>query len=143
MLKFYSIFLILALYACQSDGPEGGNISLENSMEGYWYQQPLRILQTVLRQPDAADYNVDSLVQYMEEVHANALVINGGGIVDYFQNTLPMANVNPYIGSRDLLADIVKGCHESGIKVIARIDFRGVHKERYASSSSRRGTECR
>ena len=100
-------------------------------MEGYWYQQPLRILQTVLRQPDAADYNVDSLVQYMAEVHANVLVVNGGGIVDYFQNTLPMANVNPYIGKRDLLAEIVEGCHQNGIKVIARVDFRGVHKERF------------
>lgn len=131
MRKFYSFLFVLALFACQSDSPDDQSLSPENTLEGYWYQQPLRILQTVLRQPDAADYNVDSLVQYMEEVHANVLVINGGGVVDYFQNTLPMANVNPYIGKRDLLADIVTGCHEAGIKVIARIDFRGVHNDRY------------
>ncbi|MBK8505660.1 MAG: hypothetical protein IPL46_27770 [Saprospiraceae bacterium] len=84
-----------------------------------WYQKPMRILQTVLRQPDAEHYNVDSLVQYMHMTHANTLVINGGGIVDYFQNRLPMANINPYIGSRDLLAEIVEGCHKASIKVIA------------------------
>ncbi|WP_341227663.1 alpha-amylase family protein [uncultured Arcticibacterium sp.] len=97
----------------------------------HWYQQPMRILQTVLRQPDAASYDTDSLLNYMNAVHANTLVINGGGIVDYFQNKMPMANVNPYMGKRDLLADIVKACHEQNIKVIARVDFRGVHKERY------------
>ncbi|MFT5883596.1 MAG: hypothetical protein ACI9IP_000035 [Arcticibacterium sp.] len=101
------------------------------SQKEHWFQEPLRILQTVLRQPDATSYDVDSLVDYMKTVHANVLVINGGGIVDYFQNELPMANVNPYLGKRDLLSEIVKGCHEHNIKVIARVDFRGVHKERY------------
>jgi hypothetical protein len=105
--------------------------SLAQQVKQDWYQEPLRILQTVLRQTDATTYDVDSLVQYMKETHADVLVINGGGIVDYFQNELPMANVNPYMGKRDLLADIVKGCHENGIKVITRVDFRGVHKERY------------
>jgi len=97
----------------------------------YWYHKPMRILQTVMRQTDAADYNVDSLINYMKLVSANTLVVNGGGVVDFFQNTLPMAKVNPYIGNRDLLAEIVEGCHRANIKVIARVDFRGVEKERY------------
>jgi hypothetical protein len=97
----------------------------------YWYHKPMRILQTVLRQPDAEHYNLDSLVNYMKVTHTNTLVVNGGGIVDYFQNKLPMANINPYIGMRDLLAEIVEGCHKADIKVIARVDFRGVDKDRY------------
>lgn len=97
----------------------------------YWYHKPMRILQTVMRQPDAAHYNVDSLVNYMKAVSANTLVVNGGGVVDFFQNTLPMAKINPYIGNRDLLTEIVEGCHLANIKVIARVDFRGVEKERY------------
>ena len=131
MLKYYTILLISFLFSCQPQNRDAEISPQQNSAEGYWHQQPLCILQTVLRQPDAANYNVDSVVQYLKDVHANVLVINGGGVVDYFQNTLPMANVNPYIGERDLLADIVEGCHQAGFKVIARIDFRGVHKERY------------
>jgi hypothetical protein len=91
----------------------------------------MRILQTVMREPDAENYNVDSLVIYMKSVHANTLVVNGGGVVDFFQNKLEMANINPYIGKRDLLAEIVEGCHKAGIKVITRVDFRGVEKKRY------------
>lgn len=123
MLKRHLLFLLLGLFALPSQA--------QSVKTQYWYQEPLRILQTVLRQPDAASYDVDSLVDYMKTVHADVLVINGGGIVDYFQNELPMANVNPYMGKRDLLAEIVEGCHKNGIKVITRVDFRGVHKERY------------
>jgi len=108
-----------------------GQTGLSQQSTGYWYNRPMRILQTVMRQPDAADYNVDSLVNYMKSVHANTLVVNGGGVVDFFQNKLEMANINPYIGKRDLLAEIVAGCHKAGIKVITRVDFRGVEKDRY------------
>ncbi|MDA0195664.1 MAG: hypothetical protein O2887_11850 [Bacteroidetes bacterium] len=127
---FIPAFLVGLLFSCQQE-PTQTSVSDAESPTGYWYQQPLRIQQTVLRQPDAENYNVDSVVQYMKAVHANVLVVNGGGIVDYFQNDLPMANINPYIGNRDLLAEIVKGCHENDIKVIARVDFRGVHEDRF------------
>jgi len=107
------------------------NAAAQQAPEDYWYHKPMRILQTVLRQTDAASYNVDSLVNYMTAVNANTLVVNGGGVVDFFQNSLPMANINPFIGKKDLLAEIVEGCHKANIRVITRVDFRGVHKDRY------------
>jgi len=115
---FFSLFTPLLLNAQQAPALQ-------------WYHKPMRILQTVMRQPDAAHYRVDSLVHYMKAVSANTLVVNGGGIVDFFQNPLPMARINPFLGKRDLLAEIVEACHLAGIKVIARVDFRGVDKERY------------
>jgi hypothetical protein len=68
-----------------------------HSRKEFWYQELLRILQRVLRQPDASSYNEDSLANYMNRLHANVWVINGGVIVDYFQNELPIANVNQYL----------------------------------------------
>ena len=131
MIKHWFIIIFLFLIACSPKPKQESHQMTKKSLDGYWYQQPLRILQTVLRETDGENYNVDSLIQYMNRSHSNVLVVNGGGIVDFFQNTLSMANVNPYIGKRDLLAEIVNGCHEAGIKVIARVDFRGVEKERY------------
>jgi len=69
----------------------------------YWYQRPLRILQTVLREPDAADYDAKAVVAYMEKTGSNTLVVNGGGVVDFFQNPLPASNVNSMMGNRDVL----------------------------------------
>jgi len=94
-----------------------------------WFKKPLRILQTVLREPDAAKYNAASVTDYMVSTGCNTLVVNGGGIVDFFQNPLPAANVNPFMGKRDVLMEITKACHEAGFRVIARVDFRGVEEK--------------
>jgi len=130
MKKNYLILLFILTIACIPDKTD--QVDVENqSLQGFWYQQPLRIQQTVLRQTDAINYNVDSIIAYLEAIHANVLVFNGGGVVDFFQNTLPLNNVNKYLDDRDLLAEVVTACHENQIKVIARIDFRGVEKERF------------
>jgi hypothetical protein len=61
----------------------------------------------------------------MEKTGSNTLVVNGGGIVDFFQNPLPASNVNSMMGNRDVLREITEACHAAGIRVIARVDFRG------------------
>jgi hypothetical protein len=95
----------------------------------YWYQEPLRILQTVLREPDAVNYDAKSVVAYMEKAGCNTLIVNGGGIVDFFQNSLPAANINSFMGKRDILKEITEACHAASIRVIARVDFRGVEEK--------------
>ena len=98
----------------------------------HWYEQPLRILQTVLREPDGKDYDAESVIQYMKDTHSNVLVINAGGIIDFFDNPLPAANINQFFDEHDdVLRDIVRTAHNEGFRVIARVDFRGVEKEIY------------
>lgn len=97
--------------------------------EHTWYRQPLRILQTVLREPDATNYNAGEVVRYMVKTGCNTLVVNAGGIVDFFQNPLPANNINPFMGSHDLLREITQACKEAGIRVIGRVDFRGVEEK--------------
>jgi len=110
------------LSSSSSDSPE---------QSGYWYQKPLLIQQTVLREIDAVNYDTDVVVNYLKETGCNTLVINAGGIIDFFQNPLPASNVNQFMGSRDILDEITKACHNEGIKVIGRVDFRGVKKDVY------------
>lgn len=99
--------------------------------KSFWYNQPLRILQTVLREPDASRYDAKAVVAYMEKSACNTLVVNAGGIVDFFQNPLPAANVNSFMGNRDILKEITEACHVAGIRVIGRVDFRGVEEKIY------------
>ncbi len=94
----------------------------------FWYQRPLRVLQTVLREPDAQTYDAAAVVAYMQTAACNTLVVNAGGIVDFFQNPLPCANINRFMGPRDLLREISEACRSAGIRVIARVDFRGVEE---------------
>ncbi|MEQ8684934.1 MAG: beta-galactosidase trimerization domain-containing protein [Imperialibacter sp.] len=97
--------------------------------EPTWYQKPLRMLQTVLREPDATNYNAQAVVDYMLKTDCNTLVVNAGGIIDFFQNPLPAANINTFMGKNDILRDITNACHSAGIKVIGRVDFRGVEEK--------------
>lgn len=97
----------------------------------YWYQKQLRILQTVLREPDLEDYSAKDVVAYMKAVHANCIVVNAGGIIDFFPIERELGRKNRFMGEQDMLADLTRECHENGIHVMVRIDFRGVEKERY------------
>jgi hypothetical protein len=97
----------------------------------FWYQKPLRIMHTVLREIDAKNYDANAVVAYLKKGAYNTLCVNAGGIVDFFQNPLPAANVNRFMGSRDILKEISAACRTAGIKVIARIDFRGVEEHVY------------
>ncbi len=100
-------------------------------MEKYWYQKQLRILETVLREPDVIGYDAQAVVAYMEQIRANCLVVNGGGVVDFFRHYLPTANPNPFMTDEDILRDVCAACHARGIKVMARVDFRGVDRKIY------------
>jgi hypothetical protein len=97
----------------------------------FWYQKPLRIMHTVLREIDAKKYDANVVVDYLKKGGYNALCVNAGGIVDFFQNPLPAANINRFMGSRDILKEISTACKNVGIKVIARIDFRGAEEHVY------------
>lgn len=115
------------MFALETHGPTVGAAGAE----GPWFQQPLRILQTVLRETDARGYDPAAVVRYLQEAACNTLVVNAGGIVDFFQNPLPAANVNRFMGDRDLLKEIVTACRAAGIRVIGRVDFRGVEEHVY------------
>lgn len=109
----------------------GINPFLNKSEGNHWYQKPVRIMHTVLREIDARNYDADAVVDYLKKGSYNSLCVNAGGIVDFFQNPLPAGNVNKLMGERDVFREITTACKEAGIKVIARIDFRGVEEHVY------------
>src|SRR6476620_8865637 len=71
----------------------GGNTSNASypADETFWFQKPLNILQTNIRDIDAKDYDANAVVKYMLDTGCNVLVINAGAIVDNFRNPLRAA----------------------------------------------------
>ncbi|MDR3191727.1 MAG: hypothetical protein LBT87_01535 [Treponema sp.] len=95
-----------------------------------WYQENLRFLQTVLREIDIIDYDAADVVSYMAKVKANVLVVNAGGVIDFFKHDLDMANPNRFM-KNEILPDICREIHKAGMRVIVRVDFRGPEPRRY------------
>ena len=96
-----------------------------------WHQKQLRIVQTVMREPDIVGYDAESVLGYLLEVQANCLVVNAGGIVDFFDHPMEMGFRNPFLTTENHLGDLMRALRPHGIRVIVRVDFRGVDRQRY------------
>ena len=94
---------------------------------GWWTENKLRMVQFNMMQEDAA-VPAERLVQALKSYHANAVMMGAGGIVSMYPTQLPFHYRSPYLGNGDLLGDMVKLCHENGIRVIGRFDFSKVHE---------------
>ncbi len=100
-------------------------------MAKHWYQKQLRMIQTVLREPDIVNYDAKGVVKFLKEMNANSIIVNAGGIVDFFHTGLEGANVNPFLTDEDMLGDLIRECHREKISVICRVDFRGAERDFY------------
>jgi hypothetical protein len=101
-------------------------------MQKFWYQKQLRMLQTVLREPDIINYDAKAVAEYMKKSNANVLIVNAGGIIDFFHHDTELCHPNQFMkDGQEILADICEELHKNDFRVITRIDFRGAQKYRY------------
>lgn len=89
-----------------------------------WYERPLRLVQTVLREIDAPDYDAERVVDYVQRIKGNALVINGGGLWAFYRTEHPLQRVIPGMKG-DIVGEVVEAARARGIHVLVRVDFRG------------------
>ena len=97
----------------------------------FWYNKPRRMMHTVLRETDAKNYNANAVIEYLKKAGYNTLSANAGGITDFFQNPLSAANINPFMGDRDILKEMTTACKDAGINFMCRVDFRGSEEHIY------------
>jgi hypothetical protein len=92
--------------------------------ERLWWQKPLRVIQYNLQVKDTPHMDPARIAEETEKLHANALVVNVGGIYAWYQSDIPYHHVNEYLPKDfDLLGELLKECHARDIKVFARYDF--------------------
>ncbi|MCU6792880.1 hypothetical protein OB236_12195 [Paenibacillus sp. WQ 127069] len=89
-----------------------------------WWQMPLRIIQFNLQLKDAPLMDAEKIACESEEMGANVITINAGGIAAWYPSKVKFHHVNEYMpDGRDILREILDACHARNIKVIARFDF--------------------
>lgn len=89
-----------------------------------WWQKPLRVIQTNLQVKDTAKIEPEKLAAQMQDMGADVLVYNVGGIYAWYKSEVPFHTVNPHLPEdTDLLEDVITACHRRGIKFVARFDF--------------------
>lgn len=96
----------------------------------WWKANNLRVIQANLPAYEAT-LSPDSLVADLQYFSANTLIINAGGIMAFYPTKLDCQYTNPYMQA-NMLGDVIKKCHDAGIRVIVRFDFSRAHKSIYA-----------
>jgi Hypothetical glycosyl hydrolase 6 len=96
---------------------------------GWWMKEPIRWVQTNLRERDAA-LDPDRLVNQLSEMRANVLLIGMGGIAAFYptETEFPSRYLRP---GTDLFGQVLLKAHANKIRVVGRFDFSKTRKEVY------------
>ena len=96
--------------------------------DGWWMREPIRWVQTNLRETDAALDPV-RLADQLAEFRANVLLFGMGGITAYYPAKVEFHYASPYLPpGRDTFGEMVREAHKRGIRVVGRFDLSKTQK---------------
>lgn len=101
------------------------------SSNANWYDRPMRWAQVAFVEDDPGNYDPAFWLDYFRRLHVDAACLSAGGCVAFYPTKIPFHYRSRWLGERDTFGDLVKGCRELGMNVIARTDPHAVHQDVY------------
>ncbi|HVG97164.1 MAG TPA: beta-galactosidase trimerization domain-containing protein [Chloroflexota bacterium] len=98
-----------------------------------WWRSPFRVVQTNIREPDAA-MDVPAIGQDILDTGANAWLLNTAGIVSFYPTALDYQYPTPFLAERasgDLIGDARGWCREHNVRLLSRFDMSKAHPHVY------------
>lgn len=96
--------------------------------DGWWMREPIRWVQTNLRQTDAG-LDPKGLVTELADFGGNVLHFSAGGIVAFYPTKVPFHYPSPNLPpGRDLLGEVIREAHARKIRVVGRFDLSKAQK---------------
>lgn len=102
---------------------------MEESKTSNWFDRPLRWAQLTLSEDDPGDFDPGFWLDTFRRTHAQGVCLSAGGYVAYYPTEIALHHRSTWLGSRDSFGDLVRGCRELGMSVLARTDPHAVHQE--------------
>lgn len=101
------------------------------AQEGWWMREPIRWVQTNLRQVDAT-LDAKRLAEQLADMRANVVLMGMGGIVSYYPTATAFHYPSPDLpAGRDMFGDVMRECHARKIRVVGRYDLSKTRKDVY------------
>ena len=91
----------------------------------WWTEKPFRMIQNNLRDIDGT-MDAELEVKWLLDFGANVVQLGCGGISAFTETEQPFQKKSPYLQG-DKFGELLKKCHENGIRVIARFDVSKAH----------------
>jgi hypothetical protein len=96
-----------------------------------WFDRPMRWAQLVLAENDPGQFDLEFWLDYFRRTHAGGACLSAGGYVAYYPTAIPLHHRSRWLGDGDPFGDLVAGCREMGMAVLARTDPHAVHQDVY------------
>jgi hypothetical protein len=96
-----------------------------------WFDKPMRWAQLVFTEDVPGNYDQKFWLDYFQRTHSDAACLAGGGYMAFYPTQIPLHHRSKFLGDRDPFGDLVKGCRQLGMYVIARTDPHAAHQALY------------
>ncbi len=109
--------------------------SSASSFSPSWVDRPMRWAQLALVDDDPAPGKIDVSfwLDYFARTHADGVCLSGGGCTAFYPTQIPFHHRSAWLGNRDLFGELVAGCRQLGMIVIARTDPHGTYDDAQAA----------
>jgi len=88
-----------------------------------WFDRPMRWVQLAFVEDDPGNYDLSFWLDYFRRVHADAACLSAGGCVAFYPTRIPLHYKSRFMKEgTDPFDDLLKGCRDLGMNVIARVD---------------------
>ncbi|MES1260382.1 MAG: hypothetical protein ABUS49_01505 [Acidobacteriota bacterium] len=101
------------------------------AQEGWWMTEPIRWVQTNLRETDAA-LDTRRLAGQLADMRANVVLMGMGGITAFYPTQVDFHYPSPYMpAGHDMFGEFLREAHARHIRVVGRYDFSKTQKAVY------------
>ena len=87
-----------------------------------WVDRPMRWAQLTLVEDDPGRFDLPFWLDYFRRTHSDGACLSAGGCVAYYPTEVPLHHRSRCLGDRDPFGELVNGCRELGMVVLARTD---------------------
>ncbi|MBI3471231.1 MAG: beta-galactosidase trimerization domain-containing protein, partial [Candidatus Solibacter usitatus] len=96
-----------------------------------WFDRPMRWAQLTLVEDDPGKFDRRFWLDYFRRTHSDAACLSAGGCVAYYPTEIPLHHRSAWMGSGDPFGELLAGCRQMNMVVIARTDPHAVHQDAY------------
>jgi hypothetical protein len=98
-------------------------VNTATAADGWWMTEPIRWVQTNLRQTDAG-LDAARLADQLADMRANVVLMGMGGIAAYYPTAVAFHYPSPNLpAGKDMFGDVLREAHARKIRVVGRFDF--------------------